>query len=891
MIRIARTRPRAWVCSHCLVHQQRQPRRQFFWGTPAATTASTTASEAANATARADTASASLHTTPAAHGDSIAHDDATLRAIFDSSSAWKAFSAAGRAAADGRRVGLFRNAYLTEPAGFLRFTYASLAKAQRIVDKVARASTLDEYRAIVRDLDRLSDLLCRVIDLCDFVRTTPPDARTQQAASEAWAMTYQYMNQLNTTTHLNDQLGAAMANPEVVAGWSEEERTVAEMLKLDFTKSAVNLPQAARDRFVDLSQQISEVGAEFVDRMAPAQPWVELPSTACRGLDPVLARRFTSHSSGATLRLPAVSAESALALRTIRDADARKHIYYASRTASPASVALLEQMLGLRSELARLAGFDSYAHMALRDRMMAKSPESVHQFLTALSRRNAPLVAREVADLVAAKRRATHGAAAGSVVLDPWDKDFYMAALRQAAEGSEGSEAAQAAQAAQAAGDYFGQQQQQQRVVPQKRDGPLSHYFSLGTVMQGLSRLFQRLYGIRFVPRETPAGETWHPDVRRLDVVSDTDGHVAVLYCDLFYRDDKSPNPAHFTVRCSREIAAEEIEEAAQAQGQGQDQLQDALTAAPLAPHDAANDGMAISRDRATGAVKQLPTIALVCDFSRSGSSSSSFSSGSSGRSLFGGRADDKPALLTFHEVETLFHEMGHAIHSVLARTSLQTVAGTRCATDLAELPSTLMEHFAADPAVLALFARHYETDAPVDYAQVAEGLRRARRFEGLDDENQIVLAMLDQAYHGTTPPVGRGQSTEVFHALQRAVMTAGGDNNNTNTNNINGLVDPRGTCWQGFFGHLFGYGATYYSYLFDRVLAERVWRVVFAGGQDGGALQRANGEHLRDSLLRWGGGRDPWRCVSDALHDGRLAVGDEAAMAIVGSWGVSHRQ
>ncbi|CAK7235235.1 Mitochondrial intermediate peptidase [Sporothrix bragantina] len=863
MIKIARTRPGAWVCTQCLVHQQRQPqlqsRRSFFWGARSATTASTAAPEAAQATAHADLASAAasasaasvLRSAPAAHGDSVAHNDATLRSIFDSTSAWKAFSAAGRAAADGRRVGLFRNAYLTEPEGFLRFTYASLNKAQRIVDKVARASTLDEYRGIVRDLDRLSDLLCRVIDLCDFVRTTPPDARTQQAASEAWAMTYQYMNQLNTTTHLNDQLGTAMANPDVVAGWSEEERTVAEMLKLDFTKSAVNLPQASRDRFVDLSQQISEVGSLFVDRMSPAQPWVELPSADCRGLDPVLARRFTVGRGGSsTVRLPAVSAESALALRTIHDEDARKKIYYASRTASKTSVGLLEEMLALRSELARLAGFDSYAHMALRDRMMAKSPESVHQFLKALSRRNAPLVEREVEDLVAAKRRATHSA---DLAVNPWDKDFYMAALRRAAEGGEAvSDVAPGAQ----------------KVVPKKRDGPLSHYFSLGTVMQGLSRLFQRLYGIRFIPRETPAGETWHPDVRRLDVVSDTEGHVAVLYCDLFYRDDKSPNPAHFTVRCSREIAADEIEEAAAAQNQNQDQLQDALTSEPLAPHDAANDGMAISRDRTTGAVKQLPTIALVCDFARSGGAT---------RSLFSGKADEKPALLTYHEVETLFHEMGHAIHSVLARTSLQTVAGTRCATDLAELPSTLMEQFAADPAVLALFARHYETDAPVDYEQVAEGLRRARRFEGLDDENQIVLAMLDQAYHGTTP-VGN-QSTDIFHTLQRAVMAG------------NGPVDPRGTCWQGFFGHLFGYGATYYSYLFDRVLAERVWRVVFAGGQNGGALQRENGEHLRDSLLRWGGGREPWRCVSDTLRDGRLAAGDETAMAIVGSWGTSHRK
>ncbi len=260
---------------------------------------------------------------------------------------------------------------------------------------------------------------------------------------------------------------------------------------------------------------------------------------------------------------------------------------------------------------------------------------------------------------------------------------------------------------------------------------------------------------------------------------------------------------------------------------------------------------MAVSRRG--GVLKQLPTIALVCDFAPTSA--------------------DRTALLSFHQVETLFHEMGHAVHSVLARTSLQNVAGTRCATDLAELPSTLMEHFAADPSVLALFARHHETDEPLDYELVADGLRMSKRFEGSDDENQILLAMLDQEYHSARAADDASfDSSRIYHDLQRAYG--------------NGPADPPGTRWQGFFGHLFGYGSTYYSYLFDRVLAERVWTEVFSSGRGGAALSRENGEHLKDSLLRWGGSREPWRCVSDALRDGRIANGDEKAMALVGSWG-----
>lgn len=70
-------------------------------------------------------------------------------------------------------------------------------------------------------------------------------------------------------------------------------------------------------------------------------------------------------------------------------------------------------------------------------------------------------------------------------------------------------------------------------------------------------------------------------------------------------------------------------------------------------------------------------------------------------------------------------------------------------------------------------------------------------------------------------------------------------------------------------------------------MLAERVWRVVFRAGEDGAAIGRENGERLKENLLKWGGGRDPWTCLADTLQDDRLAPGDEKSMALVGSWGL----
>ncbi|KAI1112476.1 peptidase family M3 [Nemania sp. NC0429] len=805
---IKAVRPGLWTCSRCIQQATRIPRLSP--PSPLRRLPPRRWLSAVSDAARSQDAVSHL---PANYATADPkHDDALLRHIFDSPPSFRGLLQPLLKSAGRNSVGLFRNKYLTSPQGFLTFADITIARASRLVDKVTNASTVAEYKTLVRDLDRLSDLLCRVLDASDFVRITHPDVKTQEAASVAWSKVYMYMNQLNTSTALSDQLGKALANPEVTASWNEEERTVAKLLQQDFKKSAIHLPKEYRDAFVDVSQSISELGADFVDHVEPEKPFLELPSSRFQGLDPQMARQMVRRG---ILSLPTMSSAATMALRRVHDEETRREIYYATRTASKRSVETLENMLRLRAQLATLSGFDSYGQMALQDKMMAKTPQSVHQFLQALSKHNSSFVEAEVNDLIEEKRQKQ--ALSGDITLQPWDRDYYMESIRAAMRSR------------------------------RKTNYSLAAYFSLGTVMQGLSRLFSRLYGIRLVPRETLPGETWHPDVRRLDVISDTDGHVAVLYCDLFYREDKSPNPAHFTVRCSREISTDEIQETWEQNGQG---------GLPTfeTPLEAANDGMHVSQQ--SGSVKQLPTIALICDFHQNN------------------EVRSRPALLDYYHMETLFHEMGHAIHSILARTSLQNVAGTRCATDFAELPSTLMEHFCADPSVLALFARHYETDEPLPYHMVAERLQVFNRFEASDRENQIILAMLDQQYHSAAVRDGDFDSTSVYLDIQRRFGKL--------------PPDPSGTRWQGFFGHLFGYGSTYYSYLFDQVLSERVWRIVFSAGQNGAALDRENGERLKENLLKWGGSRDPWRCLSDTLRDERLIDGDEKAMRLVGSWGIN---
>nr|OQO18802.1 hypothetical protein B0A51_14709 [Rachicladosporium sp. CCFEE 5018] len=796
---ITRASPSPWTCANCLRHQVRLARRSLV-------TSATSRGAAAAALKPEEDYAPIIRSAP-----STSHDDRNLRQIFDSPSFWKDFSARTRHQHDGRSVGLFQNKYLTKPSGFQDFASVTLRKCQRIVDGVLKYSTVDEYKRIVRDLDRLSDLLCRVIDLSDFVRSVHPDREVQDAATQAYSMMFEYMNVLNTTPGLEMQLKKAASMPEVSRGWSEEERTVANILMKDFAKSAIHLPEAERQAFVDLSNEVAQVGTEFVDNMAPETPYLRMQGHKLKGMDPMVVRRLTKWG---TSNVPTTGMPAALALRTVDDADTRKEIYMANRTSAQDNLHRLEQMLTRRADLAKLSGYESFAHMALEDKM-AKTPEAVLSFLHALSQDNKPRVADEMRDLLDLKLADAHSSALPQT-LEPWDRDYYTSRLVSTLRSRA------------------------------RTQDTLSAYFSLGTVMQGLSRLFHRLYNLRLVPHETLPGETWNPDVRRLDVIDDTEGHIAVIYCDLFGREGKSPNPAHFTLRCSRRVTAEEIAEAASLPSSSG--FPDALSAA--------NDGLATSfNGNDNNAPYQLPTIALICDFPSSPSS--------------------RPTLLSHRDLTTLFHEMGHALHSICGRTALQNVSGTRCATDFAELPSVLMESFASDPEVLALYARHWETDAPLDPGRVRERVEAERRCAGAEVEGQVCMGVLDQRLHSSWPPVPASSSTmastQVYHDVWRQYST---------------LPEPHGTSWQGFFGHLYGYGATYYSYLFDRAIAGKVWSDVFQRSGRG-ALDPAAGAKFREEVLRWGGGRDGWRCVGGVLEDGVVREGGKHAMERVGGWGV----
>ena len=203
----------------------------------------------------------------------------------------------------------------------------------------------------------------------------------------------------------------------------------------------------------------------------------------------------------------------------------------------------------------------------------------------------------------------------------------------------------------------------------------------------------------------------------------------------------------------------------------------------------------------------------------------------------------------------------------MLGRTDYHNVSGTRCSTDFVELPSILMEKFLVSPSMLSLFPSSPDFTIPT-HAQLLRHLRDANAFPAIEAHTQILMAMLDQVYHSDLPSDPAFSSTTELYKLQDSI----------------GLFPSvPGTAWQTQFTHLYGYGATYYTYLFCRAIASKVWNTLF----DADPLNRETGEKFKREVLQYGGGKDPWEMLAALLEMPELAAGDKTAMELVGRWGV----
>ncbi len=214
------------------------------------------------------------------------------------------------------------------------------------------------------------------------------------------------------------------------------------------------------------------------------------------------------------------------------------------------------------------------------------------------------------------------------------------------------------------------------------------------------------------------------------------------------------------------------------------------------------------------------PVISIVCNFTKP--------------------VGDSPALLTFDEATTLFHEFGHALHGLFSNVKYKNLAGTSVPRDFVELPSQIMENWAADPEVLKTYAKHFQTKEAIPDALI-EKMQKAGTFDqGFATVEYLAASMLDMNYHSATAPI-KAKANEFEKSAMDKI----------------GLIDaiiPR--YRSSYFQHIFsgGYSAGYYSYIWSEVLDSDA----FAAFKEKGLYDQNTAASFRSNILERGGTGNP---------------------------------
>jgi peptidyl-dipeptidase Dcp len=203
--------------------------------------------------------------------------------------------------------------------------------------------------------------------------------------------------------------------------------------------------------------------------------------------------------------------------------------------------------------------------------------------------------------------------------------------------------------------------------------------------------------------------------------------------------------------------------------------------------------------------------------------------------------APGQPALMTWDDVTTMFHEFGHAMHGIFADQQYPSLSGTNTARDFVEFPSQFHENLATVPEVLNNYAKHHETGAPIPAELIAK-IEAAENFnQSLKFGEVLSAALLDMKWHELTPA---NAEKDALAYETEALRTVG-----MNTD----LIPPRYRT--PYFRHIWegGYAAGYVSYIWTEMLAHDAWAWI----EENGGPTRANGDHVRATFLGQGHTKD----------------------------------
>lgn len=612
---------------------------------------------------------------------------------------------------------------------------------------IAANAEAPSFENTVVALDNSGTLLERVSAVFFAMDNAEADSVIQEISVEISPV----LSEHNDNTYLNEQLFARVkavhdadqSNPEVL---NKEQKRLLDKYYKRFVRSGILLSESDKERLRSINKELSVLGTTFGQNLLAETNNYQLVIDKKEDL------------AGLPEGIVAAAAEAAVAkgldgkwLFTLHKPSWIPFLQYADNRALREQLykamylrgdndndkdnkAIINKIVNLRLEKAKLLGYSSHAAFVLEE-TMAKTPDNAYKLLNDIWKYALPQAKKECAELQALVKKE-----GGNFKLESWDWWYYAEKLRKARYDLDEEE--------------------------------LRPYFKLENVRDGVFSVANKLYGLNFSLLNDVA--VYHPDVTAYKV-SDADGsYIGVIYLDYFPRAGKRGGAwmGNFSEQYVK-------------------------------------DGQDIR-----------PVIYNVGNFTKP--------------------TADTPSLLTIDEVETLFHEFGHALHGLLSKCTYKGLNGTNVSRDFVELPSQVLEHWAFHPEVLPLYAKHYQTGEVIPEVLLKK-MENASTFNlGFATTELVAAALLDMDWHTITESKDFDVRAFEKNALDKI-----------------GLIPEIIVRYRSpYFAHIFdgGYSAGYYSYLWSEVLDADAFQLF----EEKGVFDAATAKAFRDNVLSKGDTDEP---------------------------------
>ena len=572
-----------------------------------------------------------------------------------------------------------------------------------------------------------------------------------ETSDELQAIAQRVMPQLSEHSNnisLNEKLFArikAVYDSAESTQLNQEDRVLLDKTYDGFIRNGANLPEADKERFRQISSELSVLTLQFSQNNLNETNSYELPLTL-EQLDGIPESVIEAYAQTAkekdkegyvvTLHAPSLVPF----LKYSRNRELRKQLYMAYNTQcikdnENNNTEIVKKLVNLRLERAQLLGFQTAADYVLTKRM-AENSLNVYQLLNQLLEAYTPTAHKEVAEVVALAKELEDE----DFELMPWDWAYYSEKLKE---------------------KRFNLNEEE-----------LRPYFELGKVIEGVFGLATRLYGITFKKNEEIP--VYHPDVETYEVYDENQELLAILYTDFHPRASKRSGAWMTSFK---------------------EQWKD-------------ENG------------NSRPHVSITMNFTKPSA--------------------NKPALLTFSEVNTFLHEFGHALHGMFANTTYQSLSGTNVYWDFVELPSQIMENFAIEKEFLNTFAKHYQTNEPIP-AEMIQRIVNASNFNvAYACLRQLSFGLLDMAWYTRTEPFEGDVRTYEKEAWAKTQL----------------LPNVPEACMTVQFSHIMagGYSAGYYSYKWAEVLDADAFSLF----KEKGIFNKEVANSFRKHVLSKGGTEHP---------------------------------